>query len=344
MSDGCGAARRNIGDAIPPAPEGPGFLARRLLNITAAETARALPFEVLVPALREGFARGAHTPARHHHTIDEAANATLLLMPSWTDGEHLGVKLVNVFPANSAAGRPALSSAYVLASAATGEHLAVIDGNELTRRRTVATSALAASHLARRDSATLLIVGAGHIGGLAAAAYRSVLDLRTVLVYDRTPAHARRLVDALHAEGVDARPVTGGLAEAAAAADIITCATLATEPVIRGEWLAPGTHLDLIGSFRPSMREADDACVRRGTVYIDTPVALEESGDLTQPIAAGVLGRDDIAGTLPQLCREEVPGRRDAEQITVFKAVGSGLADLTAAAVVYRSASRRPPE
>ncbi|MFC5749894.1 ornithine cyclodeaminase family protein [Actinomadura rugatobispora] len=312
-----------------------------MLNITAAETARALPFEVLVPALREGFARGAHTPARHHHTIDEAADATLLLMPSWTDGEYLGVKLVNVFPANSAAGLPALSSAYVLADAATGRHLAVIDGNELTRRRTVATSALAASYLARPDSRTLLVVGAGHIGGLAADAFRSVLDgLRTVLVHSRTPAHAERLAGRLRAGGVDARAVTG-LAEAAAEADVITCATLAAEPIVRGAWLAPGTHLDLVGGFRPGMRESDDECVRRGLVYIDTPVALEESGDLTRPIAAGVLARDDIAGTLPQLCRGEVPGRPDADRITVFKAVGSGLADLAAAAVVHRAASRR---
>ncbi|XVQ09428.1 ornithine cyclodeaminase family protein [Spirillospora sp. CA-255316] len=311
-----------------------------MLNITAEETARALPFEVLVPALREGFARGAHTPARHHHTIDEAADATLLLMPSWTDGEHLGVKLVNVFPANAAAGLPALSSAYVLADAITGRQLAVIDGNELTRRRTVATSALAASYLARRDSRTLLVVGAGHIGGLAAAAFRSVLDdLRTVLVHSRTPAHAERLAGRLRAGGVDARAVTG-LAEAAAEADVITCATLAAEPIVRGAWLAPGTHLDLVGGFRPGMRESDDECVRRGRVYIDTPVALEESGDLTRPIAAGVLKRDDIAGTLAQLCREEVPGRLGAGEITVFKAVGSGLADLAAAAVVHRAASR----
>jgi ornithine cyclodeaminase len=311
-----------------------------MLNITAEETARALPFEVLVPALREGFARGAHTPARHHHTIDEAADATLLLMPSWTDGEHLGVKLVNVFPGNGAAGLPTLSSAYVLADAATGRHLAVIDGNELTRRRTAATSALAASYLARRDSRTLLVVGAGHIGGLAADAFRSVLeDLRTVLVHSRTPAHAERLAGRLRAGGLDARAVDG-LAEAAAEADVITCATLAAEPVVRGAWLSPGTHLDLVGSFRPGMRESDDECVRRGRVYIDTPVALEESGDLTRPIAAGVLARDGIAGTLPQLCRGEVPGRRGAGEITVFKAVGSGLADLAAAAVVHRAASR----
>ncbi|MEU8826520.1 ornithine cyclodeaminase family protein [Streptomyces sp. NPDC048636] len=311
-----------------------------MLHFTAENTIRALPFDALVPALRDGFARGARTPPRHHHTLDEASDATLLLMPSWTqgtwpEGDFVGVKLVNVFPGNADRGRPALSSAYLLASAATGEHLALIDGNELTRRRTVATSALAASYLARPDSATLLVIGAGHIAGLVAAAYRSVLDIRTVLIHDRTPAHAERLAGSLRAEGMDAR-VAPDRAEAVASADVISCATLATEPLVRGEWLRPGTHLDLIGSFRPTMREADDTCVRRGSVYVDTPVALAESGDLTQPIASGALDPDDVVGTLPRLCLEEVPGRRDREEITVFKTVGSGLADLAAAALVYR--------
>jgi ornithine cyclodeaminase/alanine dehydrogenase-like protein (mu-crystallin family) len=314
-----------------------------MLIITAEQTAQALTFDALIPALREGFARGAHTPDRHHHTIDAARDATLLLMPSWSDGEYLGVKLVNVFPANAEAGHPALSSAFVLASATTGEHLAVIDGNELTRRRTVATSALAASYLAREDSSVHLIVGTGHVGSLATAAYHSVLDIRTVLVHDRVPAHAERLAGTLRRDGVDARPVTD-LATAAADADVITCATLATRPLIHGDWLRPGTHLDLIGSFRPTMRETDDECVRRGTVYIDTHVALSESGDLTQPIAGGVLSRDAIAGTLAELCRGDVPGRRDPDQITVFKSVGSALADLTAAALVHRCAADRAPE
>ncbi|MFI0469463.1 ornithine cyclodeaminase family protein [Saccharopolyspora sp. 5N102] len=311
-----------------------------MLTVNAEYTARALAFDTLIPALRNGFVRGAHTPDRHHHTIDATTDSTLLLMPSWSDGEYLGVKLVNVFPANSTFGLPALSSAFVLASAATGKHLAVIDGNELTRRRTVATSALAASYLAREDSSVQLIVGAGHVGSLAAAAYSAVLDIQTVLVYDQNPAAVERLTNQLAHDGIDARPVTD-LPTAVAHADIITCATLATSPVIHGDWLRPGTHLDLIGSFRPTMREADDECVRRGTVYLDSLVALEESGDLTQPIAAGVLDPASVAGTLPELCRGELPARADNEQVTVFKTVGTALADLTAAALVYRAA-RQP--
>ncbi|GAA4551735.1 bifunctional Delta(1)-pyrroline-2-carboxylate/Delta(1)-piperideine-2-carboxylate reductase [Amycolatopsis samaneae] len=301
-----------------------------MLTITADDTARALTFDALIPVLREGFRRGAHTPDRHAHTLDEAAGSSLLLMPSWSDGAYLGVKLVTVFPGNNALGRPALSSAYVLSSASTGEHLAVLDGDELTRRRTTATSALAASYLARPDSRVLLVVGAGHIGGMVPAAYRALFDLDTVLIHDADPAAARRLVTRLRTGGLDAEVVTD-LATAAGRADIVSCATLATTPVIHGAWLRPGTHLDLIGSFRPHMRESDDDCLRRGTVYVDTPTALVESGDLVQPVAAGVFDPAAIAGTLSQLCRDEAAGRRDPDQLTVFKAVGSGLADLAAA-------------
>ncbi|MFD9894676.1 ornithine cyclodeaminase family protein [Amycolatopsis sp. NPDC059027] len=307
-----------------------------MLTITADDAAHALTFEALVPALREGFRRGAHTPDRHTHSLDENSGASLLLMPSWSDDAYLGVKLVTIFPGNNALGRPALSSAYILSSATTGEHLAVIDGDELTRRRTTATSALAASYLARPDSRVLLVVGAGHIGGMLPAAYRSQFDLRTVLVHDAAPAAAHRLADALRADGLDAEVVTD-LAAATGRADIVSCATLATTPIIRGEWLRPGTHLDLIGSFRPHMREADDDCLRLSTVYIDTPTALAESGDLVQPVSAGAFDPATIAGTLSQLCREEVAGRRDPDQITVFKAVGSGLADLAAAEHVLRT-------
>ncbi|MFE0028196.1 ornithine cyclodeaminase family protein [Amycolatopsis sp. NPDC059021] len=310
-----------------------------MLTITADDTASALPFDALIPALREGFRRGAHTPDRHSHSLDEASGASLLLMPSWSDGAYLGVKLVTIFPGNNAHGRPALSSAYILSSATTGEHLAVLDGDELTRRRTTATSALAASYLARPDSHVLLVVGAGHIGGMVPAAYRGRFDLRTVLVHDTDPAAAQRLVIRLRADGLAADVVTD-LAAAAGRADIITCATLATTPVIHGAWLRPGTHLDLIGSFRPQMREADDDCLRLSTVYIDTPTALAESGDLVQPVTAGTFDPATIAGTLSQLCREEVPGRRDPDQITLFKAVGSGLADLAAAEHVLRSVVR----
>jgi len=118
-------------------------------------------------------------------------------------------------------------------------------------------------------------------------------------------------------------------------ADIVSCATLAREPLIRGEWLREGTHLDLIGGFTPAMREADDEAVRRARVFIDTDAALAEAGDLIDPIAHGVLRREAIAGSLFSLCRGEHSGRRDSQEITLFKSVGSALEDLAAAALAY---------
>jgi ornithine cyclodeaminase/alanine dehydrogenase-like protein (mu-crystallin family) len=307
--------------------------------LDAAQTAASLPFERLIPALREAFITGAEAPLRHRHDIaqPDGTTAALLLMPAWRADGFLGVKVVSVYPGNGTRNLPAVSASYLLCDGATGEHRALIDGAEITRRRTAAASALAASYLARDDAASLLIVGAGHIAGLMAAAYRVVRPISRVRVWNIREQGAARLAARLRAEGVAAEEVTD-LPAAVAEADIVTCATLAREPLVRGEWLRPGTHLDLIGGFTPAMREADDEAVRRSRVFIDTDAALAEAGDLLDPIAHGVLRRDDIAGSLFTLCRGETPGRRHRDEITLFKSVGSALEDLAAAALAYGQA------
>jgi len=302
--------------------------------------AALLPFDPLITALRDAFADETEVPVRHHHRVDERLDATLLVMPAWRRGGYLIVKLVNVFPQNSKAGQSALSSVVVLSSATTGEQLAVLDGNEITRRRTVAASALAASYLARADARTHLVVGAGSVGSLATEALRAVRDIEQVLVFDRNQDAANALAQRLSREGLKTERVDD-LRSSAADADVITCATFATAPVIRGSWLRPGTHLDLIGSFTPSMRETDDDAIARASVFIDTPTALQESGDLTQPLNSGVLNANDVEGTLFDLCRRNRTARRDDREITLFKAVGTALEDLTAAALVFRSWSAR---
>jgi len=301
--------------------------------LDAARTAAALPFERLIPALRDAFVAGADVPLRHRHDIPQAdgTTAALLLMPAWRPGGLLGVKVVSVFPGNGVRGRPSVSASYLLCDGETGEHLALIDGSEITRRRTAAASALAGSYLARADAASLLIVGSGHIGGLMAEAYRVVRPIQRVMVWNIRPAGAERLASRLGGEAVTA------LAAAVTQADIVTCATLSREPLVRGEWLRPGTHLDLIGGFTPAMREADDEAVGRARVFIDTDAAVAEAGDLIDPIAHGVLRREDIAGSLFTLCRGDTPGRREPQEITLFKSVGSALEDLVAAAQAYAS-------
>jgi len=302
--------------------------------IGGAETRRALPFDALVPALKTAFAADATVPERHHHHIPHPeGDGVLLLMPVWSGGL-LGTKVATIHPANNARGLPSVHSTYLLADAATGAPLALLDGNEITTRRTIAVSALAASFLAREDAVDLLIVGAGRIAALAAEAFAVVRPIRTVTVWNRDMAKAERLAAELRATGFEAA-AAASLEGAAGRADIITCATPSTAPIIRGDWLQPGTHLDLIGSFTPAMREADDTCFARGQIYVDTPGALTEAGDLTGPIAAGVITPQDIKGSLTDLCAGRVAGRTSGDDITIFKSVGTALADLAAAAMVH---------
>lgn len=307
-----------------------------MILLDAERTRAALPFERLVPALREAFAQGCEVPLRHTHRWATPAGdeITSLLMPAWTPGRYYGVKTVNIAPGNGTLGLPGLHSTYLLYSAVTGVPLALIDGDQITARRTVAASALAASMLARPDARRLLVVGAGRVAALLPAAYRTVRPIEQVTVWSPRASSAEAAAAAWRAGGFDA-VATRELEAATRQADIVSCATLATEPVLRGEWLQPGSHLDLIGSFTPQMREADDACFAGARLYVDTSEALDKSGDLLGPMARGVFAREDACGTLEDLCRGRVPGRRDARERTVFKSVGTALEDLAAATLVY---------
>ena len=287
----------------------------------------------LVEALREAFRAGASAPTRHHHPIPVpgGADATLFLMPAWQAGGHAGVKIVGVFPGNAERGLPSVHGSYVLLDATTGAPLAVMDGTTLTRLRTGAASALAASYLARAESATLVMVGTGALAPHLVAAHASVRPIREVRVWGRRREKAEALAAQLAAPGRRVCAVAD-LEAAVRTADVVSCATLSREPLIRGEWLRPGTHVDLVGGFTPEMREADDEAVRRSRVFVDTRAgALAEAGDLIQPLRRGAWREDDLAGDLEQLTRGLRPGRRSADEITLFKSVGTALEDLAAA-------------
>jgi ornithine cyclodeaminase len=308
--------------------------------IDAAATARALPFERLVPALRTMFAQGCNVPARQ--VLEVAEGVTSLVMSAWGSGEdgagrYYAVKVINIARGNAARGLPGLHARVLLHDATTGEPLALIDGDVLTHRRTAAASALAASWLARADARHLLVVGAGPVAACLPAAYRVVRPIDRVTVWARRPEQARSLAERWRAEGWNAVATTE-LQAAVRAADIVSCATGATEPLISGGWLAPGSHLDLIGSFTPAMREADDACFRGAGVYVDTEEALVKSGDLLAPMASGAFRAADLRGTLAQLARGQAAGRRDAAERTLFKSVGTALEDLAAAILVWEAA------
>jgi ornithine cyclodeaminase/alanine dehydrogenase-like protein (mu-crystallin family) len=302
----------------------------------AAATAQALPFERLVPALQSLFAQGCEVPPRHVHEVPVPGGVpfTSLIMPAWIPGRYYGIKTINIAPGNAQSGLPGLHASYLLCDGASGQPLAVIDGDAITHRRTAAASALAARWLARSDARHLLVVGAGQVARLLPHAYRAVLPIERVSLWARDAVKAQALAAQLRAQGFAAQAVTD-LASACAQADVVSCATLATEPVVQGEWLRRGTHLDLIGSFTPAMREADDACFAGASIYLDTEEGLKKSGELLGPMSRGVFGARDVRGTLATLSRGEAQGRTSAAERTVFKSVGSALEDLAAAILVH---------
>lgn len=298
-----------------------------------------LSFERLIPALKAAFIAGATVPLRHTHAIGTVPDAGIsLLMPAWDADRFYGVKIVNIFPANAVKGLPGLHATYVLHDARTGVPLALLDGNEITSRRTAAAAALAASFLARPNAACLLVVGAGRVGSLVAPAMAVVRALADVAVWDIDSAAATRCADALLRAGFPAHAVTD-IEAAVRGADIISCATLATRPLIQAEWLQPGSHLDLIGSFTPAMTEAAPGCFAGAGVWVDTDEATAKSGDLLNALSSGDLLPGHILGDLTALCRGKCAGRTDEHQRTVFKAVGTALEDLAAAKLAFSQRS-----
>ena len=311
-----------------------------MLILDAEATRARLPFAPLIDALRALFVSGCDVPPRAVHTIpkpDGSVAGHVLLMPAWQPGAQLGVKVVSVFPGNTAQGLSSLHGVYLLLDARTGVPLAQLDGAELTSRRTVAVSALAASSLARADASRLLIVGAGRISTWVADAMACVRPIARVRVWNHRAAGAQALAARLRERGVDALAVDD-LAAAVADADIVSCATLSSRPLVEGRWLRPGTHLDLVGSFTPEMRETDSECVRRARVFVDSDEALAKAGELLQAAADGEFAAAQVQATLAQLCRGERAARSDAGEITLFKSVGSALQDLAGAQLAWQGA------
>ncbi|AXL53456.1 hypothetical protein DSC91_006884 [Paraburkholderia caffeinilytica] len=307
-----------------------------MLQPTAAELAALLPFERLVPALAQAFEAGAQVPLRHSHTIQTGDDTgTSLLMPAWDAEGFYGVKIVNIFPGNRNKGLKGLHSTYLLYDGRTGVPLAMLDGDVITSRRTAAAAALGVSLLAKASARSLLVCGAGQVGSLVGPAIASVRALDRIAVWNVNADAARRCAARWRDEGLPAEAVTD-LESAVRNADIVSCATLATEPLIHAEWLEEGSHLDLIGSFTPQMVEAAAGCFQQGDVWVDTQEALLKAGDLLKAISAGVWSADAVKGNLTELCRNVCQRRTNDRQRTVFKAVGSALEDLAAARLAYR--------
>ncbi len=306
--------------------------------VAAEQLASLLDYPSLIAALDTAFAAEYVTPPRHHHEISQSA--THLLMPAWSAGSpragaYLGTKLVNIFSQNAALGLPSVSGVYVLQSGHTGEPLCVMDGAKLTARRTAAVSALAASRLSRPKSSHMLMIGAGALAGELIAAHATARTIHTITLWNRKAESSEKLAKTLQSNGLEVE-ISTNLAEAVAGADLVSVATLAREPIIKGEWLKPGTHIDLVGAFNMQMREADDLALQRSSIFIDTPSASVEGGDVAIGLKSGAISGSDVLGDLAALSRGIHKGRASPDEITLFKSVGSAVSDLAAAILVWQ--------
>lgn len=299
---------------------------------SAAEVAAALPYADLVNSLKQAFSSSIEAPQRHVHKTAEGD--LLMLMPAWTK-DWLGLKSLTLKQGNPAAGRPYIQGIYLLVDNKTGAFVAGMDGTELTRRRTAAASALASSFLSRPDSTTHLVVGTGSLSPHFAKAHRAVRPIATTLLWNRHAPAAERLAGELNAQGLKTEAVAD-LESAARRADIISCITSSTTALVKGEWLKPGTHLDLAGAYRPDMREVDGRAVAQARVFVDTlEGAHHEAGDLLQAASEGQFDFNSIVAELAGLCSGAASGRATPAEHTLFKSCGTAIEDLAAAAHVY---------
>ena len=255
----------------------------------------------------------------------------MLARTGFAPGRGLGVKLASVFPRNT--DRPTVHSLYALFDPDTGEERAVIAGNAITWSKTAADSGLGTRRLARTDSERLLMVGAGSMAPhLIRAHLAACPSLRRVVVWNRTRSRADALVASLPDLDVDELSVVDDLDAAVAVADVISVATMAVEPIIRGERIRAGTHVDLVGAYRPDMREADDELLRRARLFVDSrETTLDKTGELAIPLAAGTITAADVLGDHYELASGSVVGRTSPDDVTVFKNGGGGHLDLMTA-------------
>jgi ornithine cyclodeaminase len=298
-------------------------------------------FRRLVPAIQEMNRRGTDQVDRMLLSQPTAAGARndWLMLPAWQHDRCFGLKTVSVFPANVARNIPSIQGAYLLFDGATGEMLCGLDGAMLTVRKTAANSAAAADWLARQDAETLCMIGAGALAPHLVEAHCAVRPIRQVLWWNRSRPAVDRAIAALAPRLPKVSLVAADdLQDAIAFADIVSAATMASVPLIKGVWLRSGTHLDLVGGYRPDMREADDDCaIFAARHYVDARfTTIEEAGDLTQPIASGALDPAAVID-MGQVARGEKPKRISPDEITWFKSGGGGHEDLATAWAVYQA-------
>lgn len=309
--------------------------------ISAAQVNEVLQPKALVAKLKQAFASDIETPLRQHFDIanpESERETTLLVMPSWQSGADIGVKLVTVVPESYKYDLPSIQGVYTLMDAVKGGVKAMIDAPSLTAKRTAAASALASSFASRSDTASMLMIGTGTLSPELIQAHCAVRPIKLVKVWGRSIEKAQAVIDSIknkpNLAGVEFEAVTD-LDKAITEVELISCATMSQTPLIKGQLLKAGQHLDMVGAYRPDMREADDDCIRRCNIIVDNyKGALKETGDIKIPIEQGLLKAEDIKADLFELCKQEVELQRVEADITMFKSVGHALEDLAAAQLI----------
>lgn len=306
---------------------------------TEEQVHSALGFPDFIESLREAFSGDYTMPPRQVLPLDPASghHEGFAMLPSWND-EVIALKAFTYFPGNQPP-RRSLYSKILVFDRHHGEPLALVDGASVTYWRTAGVSALAADILARPDADSLFLLGTGNLAPYLIRAHASVRSLKRVTVWGRNPAKAAAVVEKASREfpGI-AFDVATNIATACSEADIIVSATGSPEILVRGEWVKPGTHADMLGNHHADKRECDTDLVTRSKVYVDTRAnCFREAGEILVPVSEGRFSLDDVAGELSELCRGTVPGRLNDGEITLFKSVGCALGDLAGALVVCKA-------
>jgi ornithine cyclodeaminase len=324
-------------DEDPFPPEG------ELLVLSRKDIAGLMPMAAAIELMREAMRTALDADARLPlRTVMPTPGwgGFLGLMPGFLPPDRLGVKVLTVSPGNFAHGLSSHRGAVLLFEPAFGRLLAILDAAEITAIRTAAASALATDLLARRDAETLAILGYGEQAARHLEAMLAVRPFKEVRIWGRSAARAQTFIAAERARAGGAQMrVAGSVAAAVAGADVVCAVTAASRPILFGADLSPGAHVNLVGASRPEEREADDAVVTRGRLFVDILAsALAQGGEIRSAIAAGRFRAEDIAGQIGEVLLGAVPGRTDSAEITVYKSLGVSAQDLASAAWLVRRA------
>jgi len=303
------------------------------------EITQAISYTELVAKLRYSFQEKYEVPDRIHYQFRSGQgheDSTLLLMPAWQDEQYVGLKLLTVSPQNDGKKLPTIQGIYVLADAKNGAILAQFDAKSLTNLRTASASALASEYLSREKASSMLMLGTGALAPHMIKAHCAVRPIEQVLVWGRNLEKAGKLCAELNIPGVEIVPIQS-IEQNISNVDIISTATSSEYPLVLGRDLRAGQHVDLVGAFKPTWREADDLVIKDSSVFVDTRGGtLKESGELLIPMKKGLINEKHIKADLFDLCNGAHKGRTNEQEVTCFISVGYALEDLAACELVWK--------